>query len=104
MTRALISLILICLAQTSARADEKPTTYHIAMTAIQFNPNDNTYTFDVRFIANPCPDVNYNISLGANTGVNGVKNSDEALAKVQPQIDKIAADLAKDEEKHCHTH
>jgi hypothetical protein len=100
MTRALISLTMILVFQSLAFADEKPNKYQITSLAYQFNQNDNTYTFEIRLIANPCPAVNYNIPLTSS----GVKNSEEALAKVQPQIDKIASDLAKDEEKNCHAH
>jgi hypothetical protein len=98
MARAFVSLALICLFQGSALADEKPTVYHITTTAFQFDPSQNTYSFEVRFVASPCPEVNYNIAFN----VAGVKDTDEAIAKVQPQIDKIAADLAKDQEKRCH--
>jgi hypothetical protein len=95
--RALISFALICLFQDLALAEEKAAIYQISTTATQFNEKDNTYTFEVRFTAHPCPEVNYQI-LFYPTG----KNSDEAIAKVQPQIDKIAADLTKDQNKHCH--
>jgi hypothetical protein len=95
---ALLPLIaLACSHAETAFADEKPTSYRIMTTAYEFNDANNTYTFEVRFTANPCPAVNYNIPFR----VSGVKDSDEAIARYQPQIDKIAADLAKDEEKHC---
>jgi hypothetical protein len=100
MKRAFMSVALFCLFQGSALAVEKPTIYRIVTTATQFNATDNTYTFEVRFIANPCPDVNYDIPFNQS----GVKDSDDAIAKVQPQLNKITADLAKDEEKRCHTH
>lgn len=100
MGRAFVSLVMICLFQGSALAEEKPAIYRIVTTATQFNATDNTYTFEVRFTANPCPEVNYSIPFYPS----GVKDSDDAIAQVQPQIDKIAADLAKDEKKRCHTH
>lgn len=99
MMRASTVLALVCLCHGSALADERPAVYHIVTTAYQFNATENTYTFEVRFLANPCPDVNYNIPF---TVVG--KDTDEAVSKVQPQIDKIAADLAIDREKRCHSH
>ena len=80
----------------SAFAEDKPAVYHIVTTATQFNESDNTYTFQVRFISNPCPAITYDITL-----VRNAKDSDEAIAEVQPLIDKIASDSAKDQEKRC---
>ena len=74
MTRILLPIIIAIATCGSALADEKPVSYRVVTTANQFNPTDNTYNFDVRFLANPCPDVNYNIGFS----VTGVKDLDEA--------------------------
>jgi hypothetical protein len=96
-----VSMLVVALFTVSSTlcAAEAPTKYQIMTTATQFNEADNTYAFQVRFISNPCAEVNYNIGFSVTA-----KDSDEAIAKVQSQIDKIASDVAKDEEKRCHNH
>jgi hypothetical protein len=101
MKHSLICAALLCVVHgAAASAQEKPANYTITTGAYQFDASSNTYSFEVRFSANPCPGVNYNIPFAAA----GMKDSEEALARFKPQIDKIASDLAKDQQKRCSTH
>jgi hypothetical protein len=93
----LVAVALLC-AVGAATAQEKPVNYDITTNAYQFDGGTNTYSFEVRFSANPCPGVSYNIPFNAS----GMKDSKDAVSHFQSQIDKIAADVAKDE--RCHTH
>jgi len=93
--RILVLAALIGIAG-SAFAEDKPAVYHIVTTATQFNESDNTYTFQARFISSPYAAIAYDITF-----VRNAKDSDDAIADVQPLNDKIASDFAKDQEKHC---
>jgi len=98
MKCALICAALLCVLHGEASAQEKPATYNIATNAYQFDASTNTYSFEVRFNAVPCAGVSYNIAFNAS----GMKDSKDAVSHFQPQIDKIAADVAKDERCPAH--
>ena len=97
MKCTLIVAGLLCVVG-GASAQERPVPYNISTTATQFDVGNNTYTFEVRFTANPCPGVGYSIAFYAS----GMKDSKDAVSHFQPQIDKIAADVAKDERCAAH--